>query len=119
MLAELGATLVRARADAAAQAADRSQRALLESLAQYVLTTDPRGRISSCNDAFLRAVGDTRDDVLGANFFARYTREPRRERLRVWRAVRHGVLEPLDVGMYSADGSTRAVRWHGVVLYGQ
>ncbi len=119
VLNALGTTLNRARADAAVQATDRSQRVLLETLAQYVITTDARGRIASCNDAFLRVVGESREDVLGANFLERYTREPRRERLRVWRAVSNGLMEPIELAMCGADGGLRTVRWHGVVLYGQ
>ncbi len=119
VLNALGTTLNRARADAAVQATDRSQRVLLETLAQYVITTDTRGRIASCNDAFLRVVGESREDVLGANFLERYTHEPRRERLRVWRAVSNGLMEPIELAICGADGGSHTVRWHGVVLYGQ
>ncbi len=116
VIGQLSGPLARARADATLQATERGHRALFDSLADFVVTTDGRGRIAYCNDAFLRATEYRRIDVIGREFFPMFSATPTADRWRVLRALTSGFMGPLELALTSASGAVRRVRWQGVVL---
>lgn len=116
VIGQLSGPVARARADATLQATERGHRALFDSLADFVVTTDGRGRIAYCNDAFLRATEYRRIDVIGREFFPMFSSTPTADRWRVLRESTSGFMGPLELVLTSATGAVRRVRWQGVVL---
>lgn len=116
VIGQLSGPVARARADATLQATERGHRALFDSLADFVVTTDGRGRIAYCNDAFLRATEYRRIDVIGREFFPMFSATPTTDRWRVLRESTSGFMGPLELALTSASGAVRRVRWQGVVL---
>ena len=109
----------RVREEIAEREVDRTLREVLERTQFLALQLDLHGGIQFCNDAALRVIGYTREEMLGKNWFDFCVPEEQRERRR------NGYVDGLPRGTFdtleerevlTSAGERRLVEWNIVPL---
>ena len=109
----------RVRAETAEREIDRTLREVLERTQFLALQLDPRGAIQFCNDAALRVIGYTREEMLGKNWFDLCVPEEQRERRRsvYVDGLPEGTFNTLEEReVLTSAGERRLVEWNIVPL---
>ncbi|TJY58942.1 PAS domain S-box protein [Sinimarinibacterium sp. CAU 1509] len=105
----------------ALQESERRQASMLGNVQLAAVMLDVAGRVTYCNDYFLKLVGWHRDDVIGVNWFDRFVPpEARGEVNGVHNSLLAGEPDALhhENEILVRDGSRRLIRWDNVVLRG-
>ncbi len=105
-------------AEEALRASEARFREMLENVELAAVTLDPHGVVTFCNDHLLRLTGWTRDEALGANWFARFepgTDEggPRHFNESV---VRGEIPRHREGPVLTKSGETREILWSSTIL---
>ena len=119
--------LLECRAAGHSAAETSAQRALRESEARFrgvfeglraaALQLDAAGRVTFANDALLALTGRTREETLGADWFAQAMSHPTASRARYTQALARGEIAPrMEREIRTRDGGRRVVAWDNVLL---
>jgi PAS domain S-box-containing protein len=113
---------LRAERDAAANAAEASEKRLREILERIHLAAillDREGRVTFCNDFLLEITGWDRREVLGQNYFDRFSRPADREESKALFADFVGGGEStlyVESEVVARSGETRHVAWYCTIM---
>ena len=100
---------------------ERRMQALLEGAHILALVLDTEGKVTFCNNQLLLVTGMTRDELLGANWFARMI--PEREQ-RKWRTAFGSTLScsngpfRMEVPLLTKAGARLLISWDCILLRG-
>lgn len=108
----------RDRAQARLAASEKRFREMLDTVELLAVSADQEGRITYCNDFFLRRTGWQFDELNGEDYGERCIPPERRGGRERWRqAVREGRLPPhSESDILTRSGERRLVRWSSTVL---
>lgn len=110
----------RKQAEAALRESDRRFSVLLETVQLAAVMLDVESRITYCNDYFLQLVGETREAVLGKNWFERFVPPAGAGELA---EVFSGLLADQTEAQHheneilTRSGERRLIRWNNSVLH--
>ncbi|HMK28816.1 MAG TPA: GAF domain-containing protein, partial [Terriglobales bacterium] len=112
--------------------AEQRYRTLFEQVQEGVFVSTPDGRLTDCNDAFMRMMGyDRREEVLSLNIAPTFYLHPEDRDSFLRKIAEHGYVKNLEVELRRRDGSKitvlensfatrdssgRIVRYQGVLL---
>jgi PAS domain S-box-containing protein len=90
-------------------------RSLLDDSPVLLVTVEPDGRILMTNDAMLRLIGRTKEEVIGREYLTRFVPECDHEALsKVYGDLVAGPkVMRLETGLITGDGLLRLIEWHG------
>lgn len=100
---------------------DRQLRSVLENLALVAIMVDNRGKVSFCNDFFLRLTGWSRSEVLGKDWFGTFVPVEVQDELR-----RSVFLRTFKTGEFpvhheneiiTKTGERRLIAWNNTALF--
>ncbi|MBJ6723786.1 ATP-binding protein [Geomesophilobacter sediminis] len=109
------------RAEELQQLSERRFRDMLESINLAAVTLDQHGRITYCNDFFLRLVGWERAEVLHGNWFEKFVPQdsaPLRRAEFEQRFLERDLPLHLEYPIVTRDGSRRVIEWSLTLLRG-
>ncbi|MFZ5550550.1 MAG: PAS domain S-box protein [Pseudomonadota bacterium] len=108
----------RDQAQARLATSEKRFREMLDTVELFAIAADREGRITYCNDCFLRRTGWSFDELNGEDFGERCIPPERRGGRERWReAVREGRLPPhSEAAILTRSGERRLVRWSSTVL---
>ena len=105
------------QAERALRESEARYRGVLESLRAPAVQLDTQGRVTFANEALFAMTGWTREETLGADWFARFMPDAPHVRGVFDAMVRLGQLVPhFENEVRCRDGRTRQVAWDNVVL---
>lgn len=97
-------------------------RRMLETISLLGVALDTEGRVTLCNDYFLKLTGWTREEVLGAVWYDHFLTEDTCNSLKpevFHRNIRQGTLpEHIENEIFTRDGGHRLIAWNNTVLRG-
>ena len=107
----------RVRAGEALRESERRYRGVLEHLRAVAVTVDAAGRVTFANDHLLALTGWTREEVLGADWFARFDARGAEARQRFLDGVARDEVAPTNESeIVLRAGGTRVIVWDNVAV---
>lgn len=102
----------------ALRASEARFREMLENVELVAVTLDAHGVVTFCNDHLLRLTGWTRQEVLGAGWFARFEPGSDEEAPRLYRenVLKGGIARPREGPILTRDGEVRELLWSSTIL---
>jgi len=107
----------RREAEKVLRESERRLREMLETVEMIAMTLDKEGRVTFCNDYLLKVTGWSRDEVIGADWFAKFT--PLHPEVRaIFSAIVDGMGLPThhENPIVTRDGQVRDIVWNNTML---
>jgi nitrogen fixation negative regulator NifL len=117
LLAQLS---VRHRQTTAQLEFERRFREILEDVDLLAVGLDKQGNVAFCNDALLALLAETREDIIGRNWFETFIRATEREHSqRMFRQIISRDVAPArhESKIQIRDGECRLISWNGTLLF--